>query len=133
MDFIGLDAVDKHIKYICLQHWHPLFCNCLKITYNIVPFRCINFLHLCMNCKFEKVFLIKLMKNRIIITLNVYIHSLTPAETYSGLVGSAVLLSILRAVLFYFLCVNAARKLHNSMFGAILRAPVRFFDRNPIG
>ena len=55
------------------------------------------------------------------------------AEVYSGLVSSAIVLSITRAVLFYYLCVNAARNLHNKMFGAVLRAPVRFFDRNPVG
>ena len=77
--------------------------------------------------------MIRLSTYNIIVTVLLCMNSLTPAEIYSGLVGSAVLLSILRAVLFYFLCVNAARKLHNMMFGAILRAPVRFFDRNPIG
>ena len=38
-----------------------------------------------------------------------------------------------RSVLFFYICVNAAKILHNRMFGAVLRAPIRFFDTNPIG
>ena len=38
-----------------------------------------------------------------------------------------------RSVLFFYVCVNAAKILHNRMFGAVLRAPIRFFDTNPIG
>ena len=37
------------------------------------------------------------------------------------------------AILFYFICVNASRVLHNWMFASVLRALVRFFDTNPIG
>ena len=55
------------------------------------------------------------------------------AEIYSGLVGATFVLSVTRSVLFYYVCVNAARILHNRMFGAVLRAPIRFFDINPIG
>ena len=56
-----------------------------------------------------------------------------PAEIYSGLVGTASILSVTRSVLFFYVCVNAAKILHNRMFGAVLRAPIRFFDINPIG
>ena len=56
-----------------------------------------------------------------------------PAEIYSGLVGTASILSVTRSVLFYYVCVNAAKVLHNRMFGAVLRAPIRFFDTSPIG
>ena len=55
------------------------------------------------------------------------------AEIYSGLVGTASILSVTRSVVFYYICVNAARILHNRMFGAVLRAPIRFFDTSPIG
>jgi len=56
-----------------------------------------------------------------------------PAEIYSGLVGTASILSVTRSVLFFYVCVNAAKILHNRMFGAVLRAPIRFFDTSPIG
>ena len=62
-----------------------------------------------------------------------YVHPLHASEIFAGVAGSAIVLSIMRAVLFYSLCVNAARNLHNKMFAALLRAPVRFFDTNPIG
>ena len=55
------------------------------------------------------------------------------AEIYSGLVGTAFILSVTRSAVFFYVCVNAARILHNRMFGAVLRAPIRFFDTNPIG
>ena len=55
------------------------------------------------------------------------------AEIFSGLVGAASILSLTRSVLFFYICVNAAKILHNRMFGAVLRAPIRFFDTNPIG
>ena len=52
---------------------------------------------------------------------------------YAGTTAAAILLSFARTITFYFLCVNASRVLHNRMFGTILRAPVLFFDTNPIG
>ena len=58
---------------------------------------------------------------------------LSLAEIYSGLVGAASILSVTRSVLFFYVCVNAARILHNRMFGSVLRAPIRFFDTSPIG
>ena len=52
---------------------------------------------------------------------------------YTGCSVATVLLSFARAILFYFICVNASRVLHNRMFASVLRAPVLFFDNNPIG
>ena len=52
---------------------------------------------------------------------------------YGGLVGSLFMLSLLRAVLFFLLVLNAARIVHNRMFSRVLRAPILFFDTNPIG
>ena len=52
---------------------------------------------------------------------------------YAGTTAAALLINIARTITFYFLCVNASRVLHNRMFAAILRAPVLFFDTNPIG
>lgn len=33
----------------------------------------------------------------------------------------------------FYVLVNASQTLHNRMFESILKAPVLFFDRNPIG
>uniref|UniRef100_A0A1X7VQK3 Uncharacterized protein n=1 Tax=Amphimedon queenslandica TaxID=400682 RepID=A0A1X7VQK3_AMPQE len=52
---------------------------------------------------------------------------------YGGLVGSLVIYGTLRSVLIYGLLLNAARVVHNRMFARVLRAPVLFFDTNPIG
>ena len=52
---------------------------------------------------------------------------------YSVLIISSILLNILRGILFYLVCNNAARVLHNRMFETILRTPVLFYDTNPSG
>ena len=52
---------------------------------------------------------------------------------YGGLLGSLVILNIVRVVAFFVVCVNASRVLHNRMFVSILRAPILFFDTNPVG
>jgi ATP-binding cassette subfamily C (CFTR/MRP) protein 4 len=52
---------------------------------------------------------------------------------YSGLVASLIVFATLRIFLFVLLMLNSSRVLHNRMFGKILRAPILFFDTNPIG
>ena len=52
---------------------------------------------------------------------------------YTGTTAAAILINFARTITFYFVCVNASRVLHNRMFAAVLRAPVLFFDTNPIG
>ncbi|XP_018322247.1 multidrug resistance-associated protein 4-like [Agrilus planipennis] len=52
---------------------------------------------------------------------------------YSCLIGGSIILASFRAIYFYRLAMNASRKLHGSMFGALIRAPMRFFDSNPLG
>uniref|UniRef100_A0A670YR97 ATP binding cassette subfamily C member 4 (PEL blood group) n=1 Tax=Pseudonaja textilis TaxID=8673 RepID=A0A670YR97_PSETE len=51
----------------------------------------------------------------------------------TGLTVATILFSILRSLLMFHILVNAARTLHNKMFQSVLRTPVLFFDRNPIG
>lgn len=50
-----------------------------------------------------------------------------------GLTASSVVFGFLRCLLFFNVLVNSAENLHDSMFNAILRTPVQFFDVNPIG
>ncbi|XP_008142219.2 ATP-binding cassette sub-family C member 4 isoform X1 [Eptesicus fuscus] len=52
---------------------------------------------------------------------------------YSGLTASTVIFGIARSLLVFYVLVNSSQTLHNKMFESILRAPVLFFDRNPIG
>lgn len=52
---------------------------------------------------------------------------------YGGIVLSAIIITISKAVFSYITCLNASRNLHNKMFKAILRAPILFFDTNPVG
>ncbi|KAJ1116094.1 hypothetical protein NDU88_004313 [Pleurodeles waltl] len=52
---------------------------------------------------------------------------------YAGLTFATILSGVLRSLLVFQVLVIAAQSLHNEMFHSILRAPVLFFDRNPIG
>ncbi|XP_042316522.1 ATP-binding cassette sub-family C member 4 isoform X2 [Sceloporus undulatus] len=52
---------------------------------------------------------------------------------YAGFTVVTVLFGILRTILMFHVLVNAAQTLHDSMFQSILKAPVLFFDTNPIG
>ena len=52
---------------------------------------------------------------------------------YGGLVVATLVLSFIRVLLFFHVTVNASEKLHSHMFDAVIRAPIYFFDTNPIG
>ena len=55
------------------------------------------------------------------------------ADVFSGLAVAVLLLGLVRAMLFFYVLVKSTESLHKQMFDAILRAPVHFFDVNPIG
>ena len=52
---------------------------------------------------------------------------------YASCVAIAVLLTTLRAYAFFLVVLKSSENLHNDMVTAILKAPVLFFDSNPIG
>ena len=52
---------------------------------------------------------------------------------YGGIISTSITLVFSRTILSFLICLAAARHLHNKMFKAILRAPVLFFDTNPVG
>nr|XP_046238010.1 ATP-binding cassette sub-family C member 4-like isoform X2 [Scatophagus argus]XP_046238011.1 ATP-binding cassette sub-family C member 4-like isoform X2 [Scatophagus argus]XP_046238012.1 ATP-binding cassette sub-family C member 4-like isoform X2 [Scatophagus argus]XP_046238013.1 ATP-binding cassette sub-family C member 4-like isoform X2 [Scatophagus argus] len=52
---------------------------------------------------------------------------------YSGLTAVAVVFGYARSLVIFHGLVRSAQTLHNSMFSAVIRTPVRFFDVNPIG
>lgn len=56
---------------------------------------------------------------------NIYIYSL--------LIGSSVIIILMNLVLFYIICLNSSISIHNGMTRAVLKAPMHFFDCNPIG
>uniref|UniRef100_A0A4W6FWX0 Multidrug resistance-associated protein 4 n=1 Tax=Lates calcarifer TaxID=8187 RepID=A0A4W6FWX0_LATCA len=55
------------------------------------------------------------------------------ALAHVSLTATSVVFGFLRSLLFFNILVSSAQTLHNSMFNAILRTPVHFFDINPIG
>ncbi|KAM7238066.1 hypothetical protein CapIbe_011024 [Capra ibex] len=54
-------------------------------------------------------------------------------RVYSGLTVSTILFGITRSLLIFYVLVNSSQTLHSKMLETILRAPVLFFNRNPIG
>ncbi|XP_052753847.1 ATP-binding cassette sub-family C member 4-like [Galleria mellonella] len=52
---------------------------------------------------------------------------------YTGMVVALVVVSLLRSFMFFSMAMRASTRLHNNMFGAITRAPMRFFHVNPSG
>uniref|UniRef100_A0A8C0B8P8 ATP binding cassette subfamily C member 4 n=1 Tax=Buteo japonicus TaxID=224669 RepID=A0A8C0B8P8_9AVES len=52
---------------------------------------------------------------------------------YAGVTVATILFGIVRSLLVFQVLVNSGQTLHNKMFQSILKAPVLFFDRNPIG
>lgn len=52
---------------------------------------------------------------------------------YSILISCLFLFSIARGIHFFLICMISSIRLHNRMFKALIRAPLSFFDTNPIG
>ncbi|XP_045018396.1 ATP-binding cassette sub-family C member 4-like isoform X1 [Bubalus bubalis] len=63
----------------------------------------------------------------VVFVLNWYLR------VYSGLTVSTVLFGITRSLLIFYILVYSSQTLHNKMLETILRSPVLFFNRNPIG
>ncbi|XP_060519081.1 ATP-binding cassette sub-family C member 4-like isoform X2 [Cylas formicarius] len=52
---------------------------------------------------------------------------------YTGLIIAAIILTSARSTLFFKICMNASKVMHNKMFHCVLKAPMSFFDSNPSG
>ena len=52
---------------------------------------------------------------------------------YAAIVFSTLLLCITRSVIYYYMMLRISRRLHDSMFCAVVGAAMRFFDTNPSG
>uniref|UniRef100_A0A8C7Y8B6 Multidrug resistance-associated protein 4 n=1 Tax=Oryzias sinensis TaxID=183150 RepID=A0A8C7Y8B6_9TELE len=68
----------------------------------------------------------------VLILLNLLAHVSLHSFIYS-LTATSVVFGFLRTLVFFNVLVSSAQKLHNSMFNAIIRTSLRFFDANPIG
>jgi len=52
---------------------------------------------------------------------------------YSVFIGGVFVFAMVRSTLLFVTCMFASVKLHDDMFTSIVRAPLSFFDKNPIG
>lgn len=52
---------------------------------------------------------------------------------YTALICGVFAFSLIRAIQFLFACTQSSINLHNRMLQSIIRAPLLFFDRNPVG
>lgn len=52
---------------------------------------------------------------------------------YSIVVWSVLLVSLIRSFLFYSVCIRCSQRLHDFMFGSLIRASMCFFEKNPSG
>ena len=57
----------------------------------------------------------------------------TNMTIYAYLVGSSLIVITIHLFLFYVICTKSSINIHNGMARAIFKAPMHFFDRNPIG
>ena len=57
----------------------------------------------------------------------------TNLTIYGGLVAASFILSIIRAYIFFLVCLRSSERLHDKMVMALLKEPVLFFDSNPVG
>lgn len=55
------------------------------------------------------------------------------AIVYTVLIGGLFCLTLLRTTCFFITCMRSSINLHTSLFKSVLKAPIKFFDYNPIG
>ncbi|KMQ89959.1 multidrug resistance-associated protein 4-like protein [Lasius niger] len=62
-----------------------------------------------------------------------YLDTNTALWIYGGFIILSVVITTCRNLIFYQICMNASKNLHNFMFSCLLKAPMSFFDNNPSG
>uniref|UniRef100_H2YL85 Uncharacterized protein n=1 Tax=Ciona savignyi TaxID=51511 RepID=H2YL85_CIOSA len=65
--------------------------------------------------------------NKFTVAIYIYIYIM------QCLVGLCTLLLYARSISQFYYCVQSGIRMHDKMFNAILKAPMRFFDVNPVG
>ncbi|XP_050594410.1 ATP-binding cassette sub-family C member 4-like isoform X2 [Bombus affinis] len=63
----------------------------------------------------------------------VYLHRDTALWIYGAFILTSIVLTSTRNIVFYKICMNASKNLHNLMFSCLLKAPMLFFDTHPSG
>ncbi|XP_060825226.1 ATP-binding cassette subfamily C member 4-like isoform X2 [Bombus pascuorum] len=63
----------------------------------------------------------------------VYLHRDTALWIYGVFILTSIVLTSTRNIVFYKICMNASKNLHNLMFSCLLKAPMLFFDTHPSG
>ncbi|XP_050734387.1 ATP-binding cassette sub-family C member 4-like isoform X2 [Eriocheir sinensis] len=62
-----------------------------------------------------------------------YLDTTTNIYIYSGMTIGLFVLALGRTILFFMVCMKSSQTLHNNMFEAIIRVPIKFFDTHPVG
>ena len=57
----------------------------------------------------------------------------TAIYVYTAFILGSVFITLIRSMFFFKVCMTASKILHDTMFGCILAATMRFFDANPSG
>nr|CAD7262112.1 unnamed protein product [Timema shepardi] len=65
------------------------------------------------------------------LTQEVIFSTETSLYIYTVCILGSVIITIIRSVVFFKVCMTASRRLHNTMFSSILQGTMRFFDTNP--
>ncbi|KOC59210.1 Multidrug resistance-associated protein 4 [Habropoda laboriosa] len=62
-----------------------------------------------------------------------YLDRDTALWIYGAFIIASIVLTSIRNLVFYKICMNASKNLHNLMFSCLLQAPMLFFDTHPSG
>ena len=72
-------------------------------------------------------------KNYISTEMSWNISTNTGIYVFSGILGGAFIFIVICTTQFSIMCTMSSVKLHSQMFNAVLRSPMSFFDKNPVG
>ncbi|XP_018565535.1 probable multidrug resistance-associated protein lethal(2)03659 isoform X2 [Anoplophora glabripennis] len=72
-------------------------------------------------------------KGYVLNVLDTILSEDTSLIIYTVLLLTSIILAVARSLSFFKFCMTASARLHNSMFGSVIRAPMKFFNTNPSG
>ena len=75
----------------------------------------------------------KLMLNETSIETTSYIKVNVALIIYGCLIVVCIITAVSKCLLFFKICMNASKNIHNKMFSSILKAPMRFFNKQTSG
>ena len=61
------------------------------------------------------------------------IDTMTGVYVYTAMISGLFAFSMLRTIHFFLMCMTSSINLHNDMFQSVIRTPLDFFDKNPVG